>query len=76
MNANYKYWIVWMVSEMIILFTIKFIQPLCEPCLPEQYCPPCISKEQIYLFWLAIGLGAVFFIWQLVLVVKRLKLKG
>lgn len=61
---------------MLLLLAIKSIQPFCEPCIPEHYCPPCISKEQIYLFWLGIGLGCVFILWQLMLAVYKIKLKG
>jgi|GEM_PF-6019984 len=26
-----------------------YYQPVCEPCLPGEYCPPCRAPEQYYV---------------------------
>ncbi len=74
LKGNLKYWIGIILIEAVIIRAINYYQPLCEPCLPGQYCPPCISAQQIYLTRLAIGLGGLFIVWQTVKIFRRRKI--
>lgn len=73
MKSNLKFGIWIILAETIIIIAIWFIQPLCEPCLPDQFCPACLNEDQIYLMWLGIGILGSFLIWQLVRTFRKLK---
>ncbi len=51
---------IFLISEGILLVLYFHYQPLCEPCLPAQYCPPCIGDKQIFIRWLSLILAVVF----------------
>ena len=52
--------------EVIIIFAYKFYQPLCEPCLTQNDCPPCISETQIFLKYLGLSIIFGFVIWKII----------
>jgi len=51
-----KDWVIIIIMEIIFIIIFAVNQPLCEPCIDEQDCPPCLSKIQYYV----IGLFIVF----------------
>lgn len=48
-----------------------YAQPLCEPCLPELPCPPCISKEQIFIIWIGVIIAVATIIYLLISSLKK-----
>ena len=50
--------------EAVLTVYYFYIQPKCEPCLPNSYCPPCISQAQIVILWTGafVGLVAIIFL--------------
>ena len=45
--------------ESLSFLLYSYNQPHCEPCLPCEDCPPCLSDFQIAFVW--IGIIALFF---------------
>ena len=57
-NTNMKLILIDLINSIVRLLILlaivtllgyllfEYYQPLCEPCLPNTYCPPCRSKEQ------------------------------
>ena len=37
--------------EVVLTAYFFYAQPLCEPCIDNSPCPPCISDEQIITLW-------------------------
>lgn len=66
-----KYWIGLLVVEALLFGYYKFIQPKCEPCLPNVPCPRCISSEQIVVLWIAFVVAVAFLVWRLVFLLKK-----
>jgi len=64
-------WIYFVLSEILIMFAYLSFQPLCELCLPNLACPPCISKEQIFLSWLGVTLLIFFLVRNVLKIFKR-----
>jgi hypothetical protein len=67
----FKYWILLFVAEILVVFRYKDIQPECEPCLPNVYCPPCVSDEQILLKYFGISLLIIFLGKQMIQWIKN-----
>lgn len=66
-RGKYFPWIILITIEALLILTIYYLQPCCEPCLGEgEPCPPCIDDSQIVVAVIAI-LFPIFF------VVSRLK---
>lgn len=53
------------VIDLILLLLYWYYQPLCEPCLDKQDCPPCLSKEQYFIIYFGLGLNLIFFLYYL-----------
>lgn len=66
-----KYWIGFVVIEALLFVYYKIIQPNCEPCLPDQPCPRCISSEQIVILWFAFVVAVAFLIFRLFYLLKK-----
>jgi hypothetical protein len=68
-----KYWVLFIVIEILIFtyYQNNFIQ--CEPCLPNTPCPPCISSDQVVSFWTGLIIALFFLIWQVIKLVKNKK---
>lgn len=39
----------WSIVEVLLVFFYYYTQPLCEPCIDDMPCPPCVSIEQIWI---------------------------
>lgn len=52
------------LNALVSYFLFQYIQPQCEPCLPGNSCPPCVSKAQYMLVGTA-GIIAVLLAVQL-----------
>lgn len=51
---------VYFVFINILLFLLfKNFQPLCEPCLDNVDCPPCISTEQYFIIYFGIAINVI-----------------
>ena len=61
-----RVWILMLVVETLIIYRYNFIQPECEPCLPNVYCEPCISDEQIILKYIGISIAVVFILLKMI----------
>jgi hypothetical protein len=51
--------------EVVLAIWCRLVQPLCEPCLDCNDCPPCISNLQILiigLMILTISVGIILYI--------------
>lgn len=66
-----KYWIGLLFIEALLFVYYKIIQPQCEPCLPGQPCPRCISSEQIVILWLAFVVAVAFLVFRLFYLLKK-----
>jgi hypothetical protein len=42
------------LAEAISTAYFFYAQQLCEPCLPNIPCPPCISEQQVITFWIEV----------------------
>ena len=54
---------------MFLLF--RYYQPMCEPCLYNIDCPPCLSKEQYFIIYFGIAINTIFAIFWLFKRIKR-----
>ncbi|KAA3624472.1 MAG: hypothetical protein DWQ02_23015 [Bacteroidetes bacterium] len=62
---NLKPWYYFLAYEAVCIVLFFYEKALinCEPCLPGTPCPPCISQEQITIFWMAvIGIPGFLFL--------------
>jgi hypothetical protein len=59
--------------EGILTAYFFYVQPLCEPCLPGTECPPCISEQQIMIFWTGIILAATTLFYLLFINFRKTK---
>ncbi len=72
-RGNTITWLIFIIIEFLILlyFQAHIIQ--CEPCLPDTYCPPCISWEQIVSFWTGIIIAIGFILFQIIRFIRKRK---
>jgi hypothetical protein len=61
-SATFKYLTILIIVEVVLYLLYRYNQPLCEPCLDSQECPPCISDEQRIITWF----GVIAFIFTLI----------
>ena len=54
---NKKYLFLLLLIDLISTMSFWYYQPLCEPCLDNQDCPPCWSEEQYFLIYLCVGIN-------------------
>ena len=54
---NKKYLFLLLLVDLILIISFWYYQPLCEPCLDKQDCPPCLSEEQYFLIYFGIGIN-------------------
>ncbi len=66
-----KDWFIFLLIEIILIFGYYYYQPFCEPCLPDTYCPPCISREQNILKFSGLLLFAIFIVWKIIVLFKK-----
>jgi len=66
-------WICFVLSEILIIFSYLYFQPLCEPCLSNLACPPCISKEQIFLSWFGVTFAMSFLVRKVAKIFRKKK---
>lgn len=68
------------VGKLLILFVIilgvgyglyQYYQPLCEPCLPNTDCPPCIAKEQYVVMYLIGVIEVIILVRVIYLALKK-----
>ena len=46
-----------LMMDLLLFLLYWYYQPLCEPCVGINDCPPCISKEQFYIIYLGTTLN-------------------
>jgi hypothetical protein len=51
------------IIDLILLLLFKYYQPLCEPCVDRDNCPPCLSDEQYFIVYLTILLNLLVMIY-------------
>lgn len=56
-KINTNCFLVFISTNILFFLLYKYYQPLCEPCLNKEDCPPCISKEQYYIIYFSIVLN-------------------
>lgn len=66
-----KYWIGFIAIEILLFVYFKIMQPKCEPCLPNEPCPRCITSEQIVILWLVFVVAVAFLVWRLFHLLKK-----
>jgi hypothetical protein len=57
--------------EILLFVYFKIMQPKCEPCLPNEPCPRCITSEQIVILWFAFVVAVAFLVWRLFHLLKK-----
>lgn len=57
-----KDWLILSIIEVILGIIFIINQPLCEPCIDEQDCPPCLSNIQYYTIFLFIVFPVIYII--------------
>ena len=62
--------------EAILTAYFFYTQPLCEPCLPNVQCPPCISKGQILTFWIGVVIAIITVTYLLFVNLRKTKNLG
>jgi len=48
-----------LLIDLILLILFRYYQPLCEPCLGNTDCPPCLSKEQYFIIYFGIAINVL-----------------
>jgi len=56
-KLNTNYFLLFVGTNFLFFLLYKYYQPLCEPCLNKEDCPPCISKEQYYIIYTTVVLN-------------------
>lgn len=51
MKKDNSFLILLLCANLILFGTYKYFQPLCEPCLPNTDCPPCVSGQQEFIMY-------------------------
>lgn len=46
--------------DLILFLLFRYYQPMCEPCLDNIDCPPCLSKEQYFIIYFGIAINTIF----------------
>ena len=57
--------------DLILFLLFRYYQPMCEPCLYNIDCPPCLSKEQYFIIYFGIAINTIFAIFWLFKRIKR-----
>ena len=70
-NKKYLFWLLGIDLTLLLLY--RHYQPLCEPCLNKQNCPPCISENQYFILYFGIAFN--LFIGMYFLYKNRMKKK-
>lgn len=59
-----------LLIDLFLFLLFRYYQPLCEPCLYNVYCPPCISKEQYFIIYFGITINVMI---GIICLLKKLK---
>jgi hypothetical protein len=59
------------VVSAIGIWLYQYLQPQCEPCLSNTYCPPCIGKEQLTVLYLLVAFELPISIYIIYLALKK-----
>lgn len=65
-----------LVIDLLLVFLYWYYQPLCEPCLDKNNCPPCLSKEQYFIIYIGIALNVILGVYCIFRAKKNLKIKS
>ncbi|NUY81033.1 hypothetical protein HUK80_09015 [Flavobacterium sp. MAH-1] len=66
-----KFWLGILHLETLLYYCYKIMQPNCEPCLPNEYCPPCVTQEQTIIKFLGLAIAVLFLIWQMIAAFRK-----
>ena len=61
-----KEWIILVFVLYTLIFSYKYFQPLCEPCMSIDDCPKCMSYEQYCIKYLGFGILFIFLAYKLI----------
>ena len=64
-KINRNYFFKLLIIDSFLLLLYWYYQPLCEPCLDKNDCPPCLSKEQYFIIYFSVVLNLLFGIYCL-----------
>lgn len=67
---NTKMILLLLAIDLIIVLLYWYYQPLCEPCLDKNNCPPCLSKEQYVLIYFGLAINVLV---VAILLIKRIR---
>ena len=70
-NSIVKLLILLAVIILLGYLLFKYYQPLCEPCLPNTYCPPCLSNEQYVLLYVIGAISLLFLLRIFYLIIRK-----
>lgn len=62
-----------LLIDFLLLLLFRYYQPLCEPCLDNVDCPPCISTEQYFIIYFGVVINVII---GIVCLSKKLKRKS
>jgi uncharacterized membrane protein len=51
--------------DLILVIFFRYYQPLCEPCIDEADCPPCLSKQQYFIMYSGLAMNLIIGIYCL-----------
>ena len=51
--------------DLILLIFFRHYQPICEPCIDQADCPPCLSKQQYYIMYSGLAINLIIGIYCL-----------
>lgn len=50
------------IIDVCLVLSYIYYQPLCEPCISAEDCPPCISNQQYFILGLGMLLNILFLV--------------
>ena len=72
MRKHKRIIVLFFVVEMLVIAFYFYNQPMCEPCIPGEPCPPCVSESQTVAKWIA-SLIAIVMLFYLIIFPLRSK---
>lgn len=59
------------VIDIMLLALFRYYQPLCEPCIDTNDCPPCLSKQQYFILYFSLAVNLAFGMYYLFKKIKN-----
>lgn len=73
MRKHKRIIVLFFVVEMLVIAFYFYNQPMCEPCIPGEPCPPCVSESQIAAKWIASLIAILMLCYLIIYPLRRKK---